>query len=96
MNPDLLNDIAEYISVLSASLEKANSVQDRSAYERHLAAAASIRESLRQCNFQQARQQVASEERDFGWSFLPGEEGRAAESAFVHFKRLFEQKQKGQ
>ncbi len=93
MNPDLLNNLAEYISVLSASLEKANNVQDRSVYERHLAAAASIRQSLRQSDFHQASQQVANEERNFGWSFLPGEEGKAAEAAFMRFKKLFDREQ---
>lgn len=92
MTPDLLDDLAEYISVLSASLEKANNAQDRSAYERHLAAATSIRQSLRRSDVHHARQQVANEERDFGWSFLPGEEGSAAEAAFVRFKKLFEEK----
>ena len=93
MNTDLLDELAEYIGVLSTSLEKTNHAQDRSAYERHLEAAASIRESLRQADFHQARQEVASEERNFGWSFLPGEEGRAAEAAFVRFKTLFEKEQ---
>ena len=92
MNIDLLDDLAEYISVLSASLEKTKHAQDRSAYEQHLAAAALIFQNLRQSNFQQARQQVASEERNFGWSFLLGEEGSAAEAAFVRFKKLFEEK----
>jgi hypothetical protein len=92
MNTDPLDDLAEYIGVLSASLEKTKHAQDRSAYEQHLAAAASIFQSLRQSNFHQARQQVASEKRNFGWSFLPGEEGRAAEAAFIRFEQRFEEK----
>jgi hypothetical protein len=92
MNTDLLDDLAEYISVLSTSLEKTKHAQDRSAYTGHLAAAASIFQSLRQSNFQKTRQQVASEERNFGRSFLSGEEGSAAEAAFVRFKELFEEK----
>jgi len=92
MNTELLDDLAEYIGVLSASLEKTKHTQDRSAYERHLAAAASIFQSLRQSNFEQARQQVASEKRIFGWSFLPGEEGKAAEAAFVRFEKMFAEK----
>ena len=92
MQSDLLDDLAEYVSVLSASLEKTKHAQDRSAYQGHLAAAASIFQALRQSNFQRARQQVASEERNFGWSFLSGEEGSAAETAFVRFKKLFEEK----
>ena len=51
MNTDLLNAVAEYISVLSASLEKTEHPQDRSAYEQHLGAATSILESIRQSNF---------------------------------------------
>jgi hypothetical protein len=90
MNADLLGHLAEYINVLAARLKSTKHPQDRSAYERHLAAAALIRESLRQSNFEQARQHIASEERNFGWSFLPGEEGNAAEAAFVRFKNLFE------
>ena len=92
MNTDLLDDLAEYISVLSASLEKTRHAQDRSVYEQHLAAAASIFQSMRQSNFHQARQHVATEKRNFGWSFLSGEEGRAEEVAFVRFEKLFEEK----
>ena len=91
MTTDLLDDLAEYINVLSTGMKKTKNAQNRSLYLEHLAAAALIFQSLQQSNFQRA-QQVAEEQRQFGWSFLPGEEGSAAEAAFVGFKKLFEGK----
>jgi hypothetical protein len=92
MNPNLLDALAQYIRVLAASMQKA---QDPSfLYVDHLAAAALIFQSLHRSDFQQALRQVAEEQRQYGWSFLPGEEGGATEAAFARFataiRRTFE------
>ena len=92
MNADVMDDLAQYINVLSTNMEKAKHTQDRSFYVGHLAAAALIFKSLQQSNFEQARQQIATEKRNFGWSFLPGEEGSAAEAAFARFTKSFDDK----
>jgi hypothetical protein len=92
MNTDLLDDLAEYINVLATSMEKTKYAQDRSVYLGHLAAAALIFKSLQSSNFRQARQQIADEQRNFGWSFLSGEEGSTAEATFARFKRSFDDK----
>ena len=92
MNTNLLDDLAEYVKVLSASMDSTRRAEDRSAYVRHLAAAALIFQSLQRLNFAKAVEHVALEEQAFGRSFLDGEEGRVAEAAFARFAELFRRK----
>ena len=83
MSTNLLDDLAEYIDVVSTSMDKTKRAEDRSAYVRHLAAAALIFQSLQQSNLPKAREQVAVEQQAFGRSYLDGEEGSATEAAFT-------------
>jgi hypothetical protein len=83
--------LADYISVLEQSSAKTNRAEDRSRYQKHLASAA-----LMFCVIQQQqsvdklRELVAAERRSYGWDFLDGPAGKAAESAFHRFAQLVE------
>lgn len=85
MTGNLFDDLAEYVNVLSTSMEKTRRAEDRSAYLRHLAAAALIFQRLQQSNLPEAREQVLAEQQAYGRSFLDGEEGKTAEAAFTRF-----------
>jgi hypothetical protein len=92
MTANLLDDLAEYVNVLSTSMERTRRAEDRSPYLRHLAAAALIFQRLQQSNLPEAREQVVTEQQAYGRSFLDGEEGKAAEAAFSRFATSFAQK----
>ena len=92
MSTNLLDDLAEYVSVVSTSMDKTKRAEDRSAYVQHLAAAALIFQSLQQSNLPKALEEVAAEQQAFGRSFLDGEEGTATEAAFTRLAGLFGQK----
>jgi hypothetical protein len=92
MPVNLLDDLAEYVSVLSTSMEKTRRAEDRSAYLGHLAAAALIFQHLQQSNLPEAKEQVVTEQQAYGRSFLDGEEGKVAEAAFSRFTRSFAQR----
>ena len=85
MAANLLDALADYVKVLSTSMEKTTRAEDRSAYLRHLAAAALIFQSLNHSNLFKASEHVEAEQQDYGRSFLDGEEGKAAEAAFTRF-----------
>jgi hypothetical protein len=53
-------------------------------YRDHLAAAALLFALLHEDDLNSARQLIAEEQRSFGWSFLEGDAGQRAESAFGH------------
>jgi hypothetical protein len=90
---DLLNRLAEYVSVLSKSLEGTKRSEDRSAYTTHLAGAAVIFQHLMQANFTKAHERLLAEQQAYGRSFLDGEAGQAAEAAFVRLVTFFERLQ---
>jgi hypothetical protein len=92
VSANLLDDLAEYVDVVSTSMHKTSRAEDRSAYVRHLAAAALIFQSLQQSNLPKALEQVAAEQQAFGRSFLDGEEGRATAAAFNRLAKLWREK----
>lgn len=85
-----LADLAKYVAVLSNSLASTHRAEDRSRYRDHLAASAGIFESLYRGDIVSTKQFIADERRSFGWDFLTGEEGAAAESAFSRFADMIE------
>ena len=90
MKAHLVNELAEYVGVLSNSLEGTKRAEDRSAYTSHLAEAAVIFRYLMQSDFSMARERVKAEQQSYGRSFLDGETGQAAEAAFAKLLRSFE------
>jgi hypothetical protein len=93
MKVALLDSLAEYVGVLSKSLQGTIRSEDRSAYTNHLAGAAVIFQHLMQADFSKARQRLLAERQAYGRSFLDGEEGQAAEAAFARLVTSFERLQ---
>ena len=87
---DLQSAAADYIGVLEASRAHTSRSEDRSAYERHLAHAASIAAAAIRGDLARLRVLVAEERRDFGWGYLSEQVGREAESAFERFAERVE------
>ncbi len=83
--------LADYIAVLEQSASETNRAEDRSRYQQHLASAALMYAAIaKHCSLEGLRQLVASERRSYGWSFLSGPPGEAAETAFDQFAKLVE------
>ena len=83
--------LAEYISILESSSRETTGAEDRSHYQRHLAAAAQMFCAIQKKNsLEELRELVKSERHSYGWDFLDGSAGRATESAFHHFAMLVE------
>jgi hypothetical protein len=87
---DLVDALTNYVSVLVASAEHTNRAEDRTAYTRHLAAAARMFAALHTGDEQALRAHVAAERRTYGWDFLSGDAGAAAEAAFAALAQLVE------
>jgi hypothetical protein len=82
----VLDQLAEYIDVLGASADTTRRAEDRPLYDRHLAAAARMFVAAhRDPKGADLRRLVEDERRAFGWSFVSGDEGNRAESAFNVF-----------
>ena len=82
----VLDALEEYIHVLRASAATTSRAEDRSTYQRHLAAAAEMFESVRtRRSRNELTELVERERRSFGRAFLSGEPGASAEAAFSAF-----------
>ena len=92
MDPvQLENLLARYIEVLSTSATDTSRAEDRPRYEHHLAEAARMFSVLRLGkNLDALKRIVADERRSFGWSYLSGDSGKAAERAFDDFAKQVE------
>ena len=83
--------LAEYIAVLDSSSAKTHRAEDRGRYQQHLAAAALMYAALeKHQSVTKLKELVASERRSYGWDYLDGTEGNAAEAAFNAFAKLVE------
>jgi hypothetical protein len=88
---ELKSALAEYVDVLGRSAEQTHRAEDRSPYQQHLAAAALMFAALEKHeSIEKLKELVASERHSYGWYFLSGPEGEAAESAFNEFANLVE------
>ena len=76
-------NIAEYIDVLERSAKETNHAEDRTKYDRHLAAAALMCAAATNNDIKKIEELIENERRSFGWDFLAGTTGAAAEAAFV-------------
>lgn len=83
--PNLETALAEYIAVLSKSAGDTSRTEDRVTYERHLASAALMFVAIHGDDATRLKEIVDGETRNFGWGYLSGEEGAAAEAAWVRF-----------
>ncbi len=88
---DIEDALARYIEVLSTSRSRTTTANDRHVYTEHLAAAALMFASFHTASpIATLKKHVADERRAYGWGFLSGEEGSAAEKAFDEFAKLVE------
>ena len=87
---DLIAALTKYVSVLAASAEQTTRAEDRTAYTAHLAEAARMFAALHAGDEETFRERIAAERRAYGWGFLSGEVGVAAEAAFDALARLVE------
>jgi hypothetical protein len=84
-----LSAVVDYIRVLTRSLDTTTFPSDRTAYQRHLAAAARLVALLAQDDHAgDVEDWLRDEEHGFGWGYLSGEQGEQAESAFVALKAI--------
>ena len=77
--------LAEYVSALSNSAGTTSRSEDRATYQNHLASAAVMFVAIHQEDMVRLKELVDAELRSFGWSYLSGEEGSAAEAAWTRF-----------
>ncbi len=78
-----LETLAKYILVLRDSLEQTHCANDRPIYTKHLAAAAvMLAEYCESQDVARLQESIGTERRAYGWGYLSGTEGKAAESAF--------------
>ena len=88
---ELETALAEYISVLESSAVNTHRAEDRSRYQQHLADAALMYAALKKHrSLEKLKELVASERHGYGWGYLDGPEGDAAEKAFDVFAKLVE------
>jgi hypothetical protein len=81
----LLEELSQYVAVLMKSAEETQRSEDRQKYTAHLASAAVIFHHLQIESWTSLQQKLANEKRSFGWDYLDGIAGVAAESAFEIF-----------
>jgi hypothetical protein len=77
--------LAEYIATLSKSTRNTSRTEDRATYQRHLASAALMFVAIHQDDAARLKELIDGASHDFGWGYLSGEEGSAAEGAWVRF-----------
>ena len=83
--------LADYIAVLDTSATKTKRAEDRVRYQQHLAAAALMYVALeKHRSLEKLKELVASERHSYGWDYLDGPPGEAAEAAFDAFAKLVE------
>ena len=88
---ELKTALANYIASLETSAVRTRRAEDRVRYEQHLASAAIMFATIeKQRSIDKIKDVVASERRSYGWDYLSGPEGKAAESAFDAFAKLGE------
>ncbi len=88
----LESELAQYIAVLSESAGGTRRAEDRRLYEAHLAQAAVMFKVLRRDrSLSGLRALIATERRNYGWSYLSDDQGHSAESAFDRFATAVEQ-----
>jgi len=78
--------LAKYVSILEESARTTHRAEDRSIYEKHLANSAKMFLAIESEDPLGSLKRLVSDERRFyGWGYLSGAAGEAAESAFNEF-----------
>jgi hypothetical protein len=84
---ELLNDLAVYVTALTAGAAAAKRPEERADYSQRLAAAAEIFAAIHRADRTALRRLIEQEVHGAGWGFLPGSLGSDAETAFSDFVR---------
>jgi hypothetical protein len=83
--------LADYISTLEKSMTETTRAEDRSQYEKHLATAALMYVAIaKKRSIERLKELVASERHSYGWHYLSGAAGEAAEASFNSFAKKVE------
>ena len=86
----LIDQLVHYVAVLAQANHDTTRAEDRHAYTARLAAAAELFLATYQHDAAKLKDLIARERHAYGWSFLSGASGCAAEKAFSEFARLVE------
>ena len=81
----VLDALANYLQVLASSADTTPRAEERRLYEMHLALGARMFVAAARQQPSDLAKLVQAERRNYGWSFLPGDEGDRAERAFNAF-----------
>jgi hypothetical protein len=86
----VIQALTDYVRLLEQGAESTTRAELRSQYRDRLAQAARLFAALSEPrpDWEKARAIVADEERAVGWSYLPGGNGEAAESASLRVRKL--------
>jgi hypothetical protein len=91
MNSALAN-LCNYAEVLAKSADRSTRAEDRTVYAQRLAVVARMMVAAHHGKRTELENLIASERRAFGWGYLSGVEGAAAERAFDEFAKSVETK----
>jgi len=89
MNSTLAN-LCNYAEVLAKSADETTRAEDRTVYTQRLAAVARMFVAAYHGQRTELENMIASERRAFGWGYLSGVEGTAAEQVFDEFAKIIE------
>lgn len=87
---EIITALTDYVRVLHGSAAGTARAEDRGKYTRHLAAAALMYMHALSNDRDGLESVVSSERRAYGWDYLEGSEGAAAEGAFARLSALIE------
>ena len=87
-----LANLCKYVAVLAKSADETTRAEDRSTYTKHLEAAARLFVAAYLDRSAELEELVAGERHAFGWGYLSGPPGKAAEHAFDEFAKTVESK----
>jgi hypothetical protein len=91
MNSTLAN-LCIYAAVLAKSADETTRAEDRTVYTQRLAAVARMFVAAHHGSRAELEKLIASERHAFGWGYLSGVVGAAAERAFDEFAKTIESK----
>ena len=88
---EILRALADYASVLTDGLSHCTREEDRPSYVNALAFAGILLGKLNDAEpYSVLKLLVEAEEKNFGWTYLSGDDGKVAEEAWAVFRRAFE------
>ena len=89
-DPNLYGQLAQYIKLLSEGLRLTHRAEKRGLYMQHLADAALIFQTLQHGDAAALKVRIQEVQRNYGTTWLSGNEGASAEAAFHEFVRCTE------